>query len=117
MFEVLYNAKEPITVYQIARRGRLAYSSAKYGVEKLREIGCVLSFEEGNKTLYTLHPVFFHPSFWENIISKVTSAMKDLVRMTKQVEKEWGLEEDLKKIDYVRAFLVVLRVLVSVDMY
>ena len=88
IFEVLYDIKEPLTGYEIAKIIGAPISSTYYFLDKMAEKNIVVKFQgQGKKkTLYGLNPIFFSTEFWE----KVIQSLKEIVEKMYELNCEFG---------------------------
>lgn len=102
IFKVLYQSKEPLTAYMIAKKLKMPISSVRYTLNKMCSKGVIISFKD-KKTTYGLHPIFFNKKFWNEYICKLQEIMKMFVRC--QSNEEY---KELSKVEFDTIYMLQL---------
>ena len=97
IFQVLLKAKEPITIYRMAKLIDLNPSSIYASINKLEKNQIVRKMDSG----YILHPMFYDKTFWSNLSDRIMPAF--------ELIKEYSDIEDISEI--ISIFFIIINIL------
>lgn len=112
IFRLLYNNREPLSGYVIARKLDTQISSTYYFLDKMVKKNVLVKFEveaeKGNKSrsgnFYGLNPLFFKPNLWEDIIGQFTEIIKRLEKYNGNTD--FGLPDPEYTLELVASILL-----------
>ena len=103
IFKLLYKTRRPLSAYRVAKKMKIATSSARYFLKKMCKAGVVVEFRVNNVKLYGLHPLFFDDRFWKNFINRLKDVMSLFYLYQKNMDEEFAKDFD---IEYALKLLV-----------
>jgi len=91
IFKTLYNAKEPLTGYALARKLKANMTTVYNKIDVLKELGIIKEMKTGKTKKYQLASFYYSNDFWTLLIKQLKPIMRHIFSKEEKIDVGYAI--------------------------